>query len=690
MQEEAKTPEGISPDVQEAMRNLVAAIRAVKLYPSNNPIYSQSVKKSYESLSRFLETTPEYPVGVQKTNFTYAEMPVGKDTQVNKPIAQDLFAKGMREIIFSQGLTEAELLTLLQSLALSSEQLGIKSGISSILWETDSKHIKVVEAGLEDVISMQTVGELEAEEQKRLTQTAAKKILPAGHTLVLSDLMADPEAFGAQLLEIAKQTRAKHESVEDKLFTLYQEAGRKIKEKHPDKSDEMFEKLAQSALSLEPSVRNGLIGGKLYGDFDSETAQEQKGKLEEHLPNEFQEILTGRFSNVWNLQQVTALLKKSSATKIDSAAPPSPQSLPATPVPPDMADIARQMGEYTPEEMAALKAMGEMGLETDIVEAAVRTLIFLLSQVKNPHHPVSEEEEVKMFSGVVHQLEELLRYLLLQKDYALAGLIIKAFHLPVAPSFKPRLDEALNRTVSKSAIAETVAALRSYQKGTSEYASAHTYLAIFENEATEVLMELLAEEGDRSARLFLLDLVKEIGKDQVTLFGKYVTDPRWYVVRNVVCILGETKSEQALVHLNKAAGHKDLRIRQEVVKALIAIGGKKAAGVLAKFLEDKEEELQEMGIRGFADITNIGNEEARYLSTFLEDRPIKKKEHTLSLEAIRALGKIGSREAGEFLKRYDRIRWWKSRKLQKELRAAAQQAMAEIKRRQGDGGRSGR
>jgi hypothetical protein len=69
------------------MRNLVSAIRAVKLYPPNNPICSQSVKKSYEVLDHFLETTPEYHVGVQKTYFFYLHNPVGKDAQLNRAIA---------------------------------------------------------------------------------------------------------------------------------------------------------------------------------------------------------------------------------------------------------------------------------------------------------------------------------------------------------------------------------------------------------------------------------------------------------------------------------------------------------------------------------------------------------------------------------------------------------------------------
>jgi hypothetical protein len=350
MQEEAKTQETLPPEVHDVMRSLVSAIRAVKLYPPNNPIYSQSIKKSHEALSHFLKTTPSYPAGVQKTFFTYGPTPVGKDTQVNKPIAQDLFAKGIREIVFSEGVTEGELLVLLQSLALSSEELGMKSGISSILWERDAEHIKVIEAGLGEVVTMKS-GET-ADAQKLGQTPVAQNVMPAGRTLVLNDLMSDPEGFGAGMVEAAKRTRGEHESFEDRLFALYQEAGRTIREKHPEQSDAMFESLAQSALSLEAPLRDGLVGGKLYGDFDADTANEQKAELEEHVPNELHEILTGRFSNVWNVKQVTALLKKSSSKKTEPyAPPPSPLTFAAVPIPANLDKIALEMAEYKPEEM---------------------------------------------------------------------------------------------------------------------------------------------------------------------------------------------------------------------------------------------------------------------------------------------------------------------------------------------------
>jgi hypothetical protein len=398
--------------------------------------------------------------------------------------------------------------------------------------------------------------------------------------------------------------------------------------------------------------------------------------------------MTGRFSNAWNVKQVTALLKKSSTKKVVSPPPPppSPADLDTVPIPRDIIEIARDMVDYTPEEMEVIKVMGEMGMESDIIEAAVRTLIFLLSLVKNPRRSAPEEKEIGLFSGVVKQLENMLSYLLLKKDYDLAVLIVRALHMPVDPAFKPRMMEAVKKSASRDFLATMIVDMRNYPKGSSEYRSAYSYLSTLKREATEILLELLAEETDRSTRISLLDLVKDLGKNQITLLGERLADGRWYVVRNIVSILGESQTDEALAYLHKVINHKNIRIRQEVIKGLIAIGGKKAAGLLAKFLKDKEVDIQMMAVRGFAELKDIDAEDAKPLVAFLRDRPLNKKEQELTLEAIKTLGMIGGRDADELLNGYTRIRWWRSRNLQKELRAAALGAKARIKRREDDGG----
>lgn len=696
MVKEAGQQEALSPEVQDVMRSLITAIRAVKLYPPNNPIYSQSVAKSYEHLTRFFETAPEYSVGVHKTFFTYLATPFGKDAALNKTIAQDLFAKEVRELVFSEGLVEEELMILLKALALSSEEMAMKSGISSILWEYGATHIKVVESGLDEVIKTKAEqgwdSKPPAESAVDANGTSRKKnaSLFTGRTLVLGNLMADPEGFGASMLELARQTRGEDESVEDRLYSLYQEAGQKIRQEHPDQSDTLFEGLAQSVLSLEPHVREGFVAGKLYAELDAELASDHVADGEEQVPNELQEVQAGRFSNAWNVQHVATLLKKTTGKKTAQlAAAPDPAAFVVTPIPADITEtIAPDLAAYTQEEMEALRAMSGVGMESDIIQAAVRTLVSLIPLVTLPHGSASEQKEIKLFSGVVRQLEELLGYLQKKKAYGLAAVIIRAFHSTVDPVFKPRMTEALKKIIPKSAANDMITEMRTHPLESAEYNDAYAYLKALDRAGTSLLLDLLADEGDRDARLFLLNILKDLGKNQVALVGELLSDRRWYVVRNAVRILGDTGTEQAITFLHKVADHKDVRIREEVILALINIGGRKAAGILARYLKDKDQGLQVTALRAIGELQGLGDTEARYVMDFAELRQLKQREQEHTLEAITVLGKIGGSESMEFLARYTSIRWWKPRKRQKELKAAALAAIEAIKRRRADAGRA--
>lgn len=699
MQKDTGQEEVLSPEIQDVMRSLVSAIRTVKIYPPNNPVYSQSIKKSFELLDQFLATAPDYTIGVQKTNFSYKRIPVGKEAQLNRAIAQDLFAKGIREIVFSAGVRETELLELCQTLALSSEDLAMRNGITSILWEMGAAHVKVTEAGLDDVITMkESKGQLD----KNATGTPARNEGPEsplpekekvflGKTLVLGDLISDPTGFGLSMLDLAKRTHTDHESVEDRLFSLYQEAGRKIEAEHAGDSDAMFEGMAQSVLALEPNFRDSLVAGKLYKDLDSEMAAEQHADDEQHLPTALHEVQTGRFSHAWTVQQVAALLKKSASKEtLPSMPPPYPSEMEAVPISEDIAGMAGEMAVYSPEELARLKVLSEAGMESDINQAALHTFISLLPIAKNPLHATPDEKEFTYFSSIVRQLEDMLNYLLKEKEYDRAQGIIQAFQLPVDPAFEPRLKEALKKTSSRSVIMAAIGELKNHPKESREYQSAYAYVSKIERETTEALLELMAEEQDRTARMFYLDLLKDVGRNQIALLGELLTDGRWYFVRNIVNLLGQSKTDQALAFLRKAADHKNVSIRREVIKGLLTIGGKKAAGILAKLLRDKDVTVQLTAIHAFADFPGIGIQESKPLITFLEERSLKKKEQEFTLEAIKALGKIGGWEEMEFLKKYSIVRWWKPRKLQKELKEAAEQAIKEFARRQGDGGRTSR
>src|SRR5574337_1984117 len=429
MQKDARQEVPLSAEIQDAVKNLATAIRVVKLYPPNNPVYFQSVKKSHESLVNFFRTSPDFRLGVQKTCFTYRDTPFNKDSQVNKAIIQDLFAKGVREIVFNAEVSEDELLELYRGLAFSTEELMMKNGISTVLWEKGATHITVIEAGLDDVVP----GAEEQDGREAAGEKSSKKAPPVtGRTLVLGDLKTDPESFGASMLEFAKRTRAAHESVEDRLFALYQQASHKISSEHARDSEALFQGLAKSILSLEPLYRDSLIAGRLYRDMDAESGAEAEF-AGQTLPNLSQEVMTGRFSHDWTVEQVSTLLKRSASKKTTPAGPPpNPADFPVIPVAEDLAEIARGLQDESPGYAEAMKTISSAGMESDIIEAAVRTLTAVMPLVRNPQRTGSSgDKEVALFSGIVLQLEDLLGYLLKKNNYRVATTIIEALRRPV-------------------------------------------------------------------------------------------------------------------------------------------------------------------------------------------------------------------------------------------------------------------
>ncbi|MBN1474536.1 MAG: HEAT repeat domain-containing protein [Syntrophaceae bacterium] len=693
MQKDIRKEELLSPEIQEVLRSVVLAIRAVKLYPVNNPSYFNSVKKSFSALNNYLQKNDEYRIGVHKKYIMFQNVPFEKNQDINQPIAQDLFLKGIREIIFISGLTESELLEFYQGLTQTAEDLEMRGGINSILWEKDILNIKVTETGIDEVITTQSTRRWEEKgaDKKDYEQSEdEKKELGAPQrTLVLFDLTEDPFKFGEKMLELAQQTKTENETLEDRLFALYKEAGKKIDEEQPAQRETLYEGLAKSVLALDPRYRNGFIADKLYGALDSEIAREEVPLADQSIPGLNQEVQSGRFSEAWTVQQIATLLKKAAAQEPEAQGAQSHLAyLQAQPINEELIALAQEFTKYSPEEMEEIKAVNEAGTEWDTVRAASRILISLIPHAKEESQSNKQDKDATLFSAIITQLENMLDYLLRKQDYNYATLIVHALQMPMEPEFRHKVNDALKKASARLVILDAIKEVRRHVTDSSEYRAIFSYLSAFEAESTETILKLLAEEKDRKVRMFYLGLSKELSKNQTSLLGRHLSDNRWYFVRNIVNILGESKPDQAITYFRKAAEHKDIRIRQEIINGLQSIGGKNAMAFLARFLSDEDQEVQKSAIRAFSRFPGVSADDATYLTNFLDNRPLKKKEQELTLVAIGVLGNIGGRNTKEYLNRFTKVRWWKSKKLQEERRAAALKAIEEISWRIGDGRKS--
>jgi len=88
------------------------------------------------------------------------------------------------------------------------------------------------------------------------------------------------------------------------------------------------------------------------------------------------------------------------------------------------------------------------------------------------------------------------------------------------------------------------------------------------SQAVDWLNLALAESQQRRTRRALAEAIAELCRDDPERLAPWLADPRWYVVRNIVHILGWIGGDRTIGLLETAMRHPEPRVRQEVIAAL--------------------------------------------------------------------------------------------------------------------------
>lgn len=126
-------------------------------------------------------------------------------------------------------------------------------------------------------------------------------------------------------------------------------------------------------------------------------------------------------------------------------------------------------------------------------------------------------------------------------------------------------------------------------------------------------------------------------------------DERWYVVRNMVAIIGELRCAECVLALKRPLYHSDLRVRKEAIRALMKIGGDPAVHMLLHLLDEPDEGVLRHTVLSLGLMRS--KEAVPALLKLLERRDLLLKELGVKKETVLALGRIGDRRAtGQLLK----------------------------------------
>ncbi|HKW51551.1 MAG TPA: HEAT repeat domain-containing protein, partial [Candidatus Eisenbacteria bacterium] len=110
--------------------------------------------------------------------------------------------------------------------------------------------------------------------------------------------------------------------------------------------------------------------------------------------------------------------------------------------------------------------------------------------------------------------------------------------------------------------------------------------------AVPTLCDLLGETEDRRMRRALCEALAILCKSNVDVLIHRLWDPRWFVVRNLLYVLGRIGHHGVERALGEALYHQDVRVRREAVRALGGIDSPVSRAYLNSALRDTDRSVR--------------------------------------------------------------------------------------------------
>ncbi len=196
------------------------------------------------------------------------------------------------------------------------------------------------------------------------------------------------------------------------------------------------------------------------------------------------------------------------------------------------------------------------------------------------------------------------------------------------------------------------------------------------------LFENITTEKDRASRFLFLNCLKQIGQhtDVSKTAVSYLNDERWYVIRNMLLLLGQLGSKDDLPQIKKFLKHSHPRVRMEALKTCLLLKDNQSLAQLYRglFAKDRQEVLHTISISGFIDVPEV----SKRLVAMLENEQVFNFDFDIQKALVSSLAKRQNKQAlAIFSKKLNSSRIFHHRarhKLKLEIIAALQYYPADL------------
>jgi HEAT repeat protein len=315
-----------------------------------------------------------------------------------------------------------------------------------------------------------------------------------------------------------------------------------------------------------------------------------------------------------------------------------------------LALLARAMLAWptrTPVVLGTLETLGERvaSLTEDAVgRQLTETLLDLLSRYAD-----------ERTGPVLARLEQLVQEALARGSLDEATFAIDRMASLTADSSVPESTRAAMRAQLDHLVgSETLSALAA-SLGATPSPDAVRLVRLLGPGAIRSLLQILVEEKVRTRRRRVIDLLSALGPEVVPEATRWLMDPNWYVVRNIIVLLRAVGDRSSLPTVRRLTSHADLRVRLEALRSLLELDPAVGHGYLRTAIADPDPRAATAAVELAAQ--RGGPTMVEPLLGVLEPWDLRGRRRAVRLAALQALGRVGRSEALPRLARFFRERW---------------------------------
>jgi hypothetical protein len=643
------------------LRALMATRKSLGLYPAGSEIASAWIRRLHRSLGEFFQQGLCFPVRVEPDRFTWA----GPDVRTVEPTLEafrfDLESRGIRELEVDAAVEEWELQALLELLNTPGAELLKLGGASGFLVERGVLRVRIAAPG--DAAEGEPDPSQSARRELRAGRDAVDLFVETLLGLVeakFADLTYDRAALATWLDATAGGAPSRLYAAVRMLHGLVEQA--------PDR-EVRTRTLVEALLSLPddiirpfltehliPQAGREVLALNLLSQMTEDELRRLAARLvpQESLLSLSSELLEFPWEEVQRRRLVEAI---TSAVRGD--------------------DLEGILGDESPvldADDPLVVELREEILAACQPEALIeRSADIVLALVLN----VDGEDQG---ASAVDALEEIVREALIRGRVDLATHVLSTMVASVeaggarSDEHAQHLTVVQQRLAGRAHVTEVAGVLRQHAGSGRLLDLSAQYLGLVAPEGIQEFTALLAEEPDRQVRARMCQVLSKVGPPAVPVLLELLEDPRWFLVRNLVHVLGRIGDEAALGPVVALLGHEHMRVRIEAARAVAVIAPQRAVAPIVRLVEDGDPEVRLEAVRALGalrsdDAVPVLQDLATGVSSRVSDLPLRRG-------AIEALAGIVTPRAREALTGLARRRVWFWQRTEHQLRAMAAGALA--------------